>query len=278
MLLTICTTCLTGIGNIALSTLIGPPFQLTINWLMVKVGAHPYVRDLLKGVAEENPPLPKHVYIWDVDIVLRKMKDMPNSADLPLNTLSHKVPPLDTLSHKVATLLGLCAVQRGSEIHALNMKWMSKSSEGYKCYFGFRVKHQDQGKVPEPVTFHPFPSELKLCPVANIDVYKARTSTLRPEGCQILFVATKMPHKLVVKCTVARWVMNMLSLAGIDVYQFQAHSLRAAASSKEAVTVSLSSKEILSMGNWKCESTWKKFYHKRVRGTAEKFQSALLNV
>ena len=121
----------------------------------VKVGSHPLVCDLLKGVNNERPPLPKYRFIWDVELVLGKMNDLPGNHDLSMKTLGYKL----------VTLLGLCAVQRGSEIHALNIKWMSKTSEGYKCYFGSRLKHSKQGKVSPPVEFYPFPQNPKLCPV-----------------------------------------------------------------------------------------------------------------
>ncbi len=40
----------------------------------MKVGSHPYVTDLMKGVNNERPPLPKYRFIWDVELVLGKMK------------------------------------------------------------------------------------------------------------------------------------------------------------------------------------------------------------
>ena len=232
----------------------------------VKVGSHPYVKDLMSGVMEENPPLPRYTYIWDVGIVLRKMKDMPDNSELPLGILSHKV----------VTLLGLCAVKRGSELHALNLKFMSKTSGLYKCYFGSRVKHTKKGKVAPPVEFYPFPSDPKLCPVASIEAYKERTQTLRPEGVQMFFLSTKKPHMPVVKCTIANWITDMLSLSGIDTKKFKAHSVRSAASSKVSDR-GFSATEILSMGNWSNQTTWERFYHKKVRSSTENFQSALLN-
>ena len=232
----------------------------------MKVGSHPYVTDLMKGVNNERPPLPKYRFIWDVELVLGKMKELPGNQDLPL----------DLLSHKLVTLLGLCAVQRGSEIHALNLKWISKSSEGYKCAFGCKVKHSRNGKVAPPVDFYPFPQDLKLCPVDCLDAYIKLTQPFRESAGNALFLSTKKPHNPVVKSTLTKWVLKMLSLGGVDTKKFQTHSLRSSSTSKIAAG-GFSVKDILTMGNWSSESVWQKFYHKRVISTGERFQNALLS-
>ena len=232
----------------------------------VKVGSHPLVCDLLKGVNNERPPLPKYRFIWDVDLVLGKMNDLPENHDLSM----------DILGYKLVTLLGLCAVQRGSEIHALNIKWMSKTSEGYKCYFGSRVKHSKQGKVAPPVEFYPFPQNPKLCPVLCLDAYIEQTQPFRALVGNDLFLSTKSPHKPVVKCTLTKWILKMLAMAGIDTKKFQAHSLRSSSTSKVAAR-GHNVKDILSMGNWSSQSVWQKFYHKRIISSGEKFQNTLLS-
>ena len=236
-----------------------------------KVGQHPLVCSLMQGVSNERPPLPKYRYIWDVELVLKKMRDLPDNEKLPL----------DIMSQKLATLLGLCAVQRGSEIHGLHVKWMSESSEGYTCYFGSRVKHSVQGKVAPPVHFYPFPDNHKLCPVANINAYLKLTNPLRATEFSPLFISTKKAknsiyHDPVVKRTVANWVLKMLDLSGIDTTKFKPHSLRSSSTSKVA-NEGINVGDILSMGNWSSESVWQKFYHKRVKSSGEEFQQTLLS-
>ena len=70
--------------------------------------------------------------------------------------------------------------------------------------------------------------------------------------------------------------MNVLEGAEIDTKLFQAHSVRAASTSK-AKTCGLSVGDILSRGNWSNKSTWQRFYHKEIMSSAQNFQLILLN-
>ena len=148
----------------------------------MKVGQHPLVTALMKGVSNERPPLPRYQYIWDVEIVIRKMKEMPENSNLNL----------EQLSIKLVTLLGLCAINRSSELGALNVKWMSKTNDGYKCSFGIKVKHSRQGKPAPHVSFHSFPQDRKVCPMTCIDDYKERTMASRTQNnTNALFLSWK---------------------------------------------------------------------------------------
>ena len=55
-----------------------------------KVGKHPSICRLLKGVSRERPPVPKYTFIWDIEKVLSKMKDMPPNNELTLTDISFK--------------------------------------------------------------------------------------------------------------------------------------------------------------------------------------------
>ena len=91
-----------------------------------------------------------------------------------------------------------------------------------------------------------------------------------------LFISYVKPFKPVTRPTLTKWVLKMLQLAGIDTKLFQAHSVRAAASSK-AAALGLKLSDILAMGNWAQESTWQKFYHKSISSPTKRFQRALLS-
>ena len=232
----------------------------------VKVGQHPLVIDLLKGASNERPPLPRYTYIWDVDTVIAKMKELPNNSDLPIHILSFKL----------ITLLGLCAITRSSELGALNIKWMSKCNDCYTCSFGIRVKHSRQGKPAPPIKFYAFHENKSICPVDCLDQYLIRTKIWRtPIDSDALFLSVINPHKPVTKPNLTKWVSKMLSLSGIDTSKFKSHSMRSAASSKVHCKGS-TIKDILHMGNWSRESTWQTFYHKPISTPAERFQKTLL--
>lgn len=59
--------------------------------------------------------------------------------------------------------------------------------------------------------------------------------------------------------TVARWIKNVLSNAGIDTSIFKAHSVRSASVS-DAYKNGTPIKEILRVADWSNEKTFRKFY------------------
>ena len=83
------------------------------------------------------------------------------------------------------------------------------------------------------------------------------------------------PHLPVASATFARWIKEVLSLAGIDTNIFKSHSVRSASTSK-AKALGLTTKDILAKGNWSTESTWQKFYNKDIKGKDQIYQESIL--
>ena len=84
----------------------------------MKVGKHPVVSALMKGISNERPPQPRYRYIWDVEMVLQKIRSMPDNSNLSRQQLTLKT----------VTLLGLCAINSGNELSTFNTKCMSKAN------------------------------------------------------------------------------------------------------------------------------------------------------
>ena len=61
--------------------------------------------------------------------------------------------------------------------------------------------------------------------------------------------------------TIARWIKEVLALSGIDISIFKAHSSRGA-SATAAADRGVSIFEILQLGDWSEENTFKKFYYR----------------
>ena len=99
-----------------------------------------------------------------------------------------------------------------------------------------------------------------------------------PQGLpSALWLSYWPPHKPVSKSTLGRWIKEALKMADVDTNIFQAHSLRGASSSK-ALLKGLSVKEVINHGRWSLESTWQKFYHRRIESAAKKYQDAILKL
>jgi hypothetical protein len=65
--------------------------------------------------------------------------------------------------------------------------------------------------------------------------------------------------------TLARWLTNLLELAGIDTSKFKSHNTRAASAAHLKTTRSLTVKEICQRADWSTLSgVYKRFYEKIV--------------
>ena len=68
-------------------------------------------------------------------------------------------------------------------------------------------------------------------------------------------------HGPVSSSTIARWLKGCLKNAGVDTSKFQAHSVRAAATSKAGLS-GLTVEDILKAADWSSEGVFQKFYYR----------------
>ena len=127
-----------------------------------KVGEHPQVRALLKGISRERPPLPKYSFTWDVDQVFNYIRG--NLSDY------NNLTPMQ-LSQKVISLLGLTTFSRGSECHSFTISNICRSNESCEFYPTNIVKHSKEGKTNHPVIVSSFPQDKTICPVTATDSF-----------------------------------------------------------------------------------------------------------
>ena len=113
---------------------------------------------------------------------------------------------------------------------------------------------------------------MELCPITAIEHYLDMTKPWRSKGETQLLLCHINPHKPASKAAIAGWIKEVLTLSGINIEVFQAHSVRGASSSK-GKTLGASVSEILSKGNWRSESVWQKHYHKPILRPQENYQS-----
>ena len=203
-----------------------------------KVGAHPLVSSFMAGVQNLRPPMPKYTDIWDVDDVLKCIRTLPK----PLS--------LKQLSYKTAMLLALIVIPRGAEINMLDINCMGLTDT--KCVFALKglPKNKERGQRTPELEFNNFQEDSNLCPVKSLKEYCCITKPFRDLNNETsLFLSILKPHKAVTKSTTARWIKEVLKWAGIDTKIYQAHSIRAAATSK-AFLKGQSVADIIKRGNW----------------------------
>ena len=213
-----------------------------------RVGSHPLVTQLLKGISQLRPPEPKYSYTWDVFEILKLVKSWGKNEELDLKLLSFKL----------VMLLGLTAPDRSSDLAKRDLRYRTFRPEGVSFSLPGLSETSRPGDSPK-ISFHAaFPDDLDLCPVECLKCYEGKTREFRPGDISVpnkLFLSYIHPHDPVTSATLARWIKNTLHLAGIDISIFTAHSLRGASTS-QALNQGISIPEILSMANWSRSSTF----------------------
>ena len=219
---------------------------------------HPLLKRFIKGVFNMRPPKPRYSHTWDINVVLNYINNMgPNYA------LS-----LKQISLKLVTLLTLLAVQRVETIPAFTVDNMILTQNDCTFLPSKLLKHSRPSYVNKPVTYRVFPYNVNLCPVAAIKDYDSRRSLMFLRNPSFIITHGK-PHKPAHKDTIARWVKELMKLAGIDTGIFKPHSCRSASASA-AKRCAIPIDHILQQGNWSNASTFYKFYSRELSGQYDK--------
>ena len=120
----------------------------------VRIGQHPLVTRMLKGIFNSPPPAPRYTSTWDVDMVLSYLESSPVNSQLPLQTLAHKV----------AMLFALANTDRCSNLAALHLNHHTYQVNGVQFIIPGLTKSRRRG--PPIEAFYPtFPDSPKLYPV-----------------------------------------------------------------------------------------------------------------
>ena len=111
-----------------------------------------------------------------------------------------------------------------------------------------------------------FPEDTRLCPVTCFKLYLPVTSNLRTATKvkpNRLFVSYIKPHHPMSPSTIACWIWELLTNAGIGTSIFKAHSMRGASTSGAASKgFGTTLKKF-----WSAASTFQKIYYKPIINT-----------
>ena len=114
-----------------------------------------------------------------------------------------------------------------------------------------------------------FPENPLLCPVRTLQDYLARTSQLWVNTDDSgLFISLLKPYKSVKPPTLARWLKETLSAAGIDITMFKPHSTWRASAVLQKSTKAANATQIFKTAHWSLKTgTYKRFYDRVVLNT-----------
>jgi site-specific recombinase XerD len=185
--------------------------------------------------------------MWDPDDVIQFFMAAKDNADLSFGVLSYKL----------VTLIALASLLRVSDLAAISLSSISFSPQAANFSISRWSKNQSKG----PLRSFVLPRLTgRSCPVECLESYIDRTTSLRDQSSDSLFLGTKKPYKPVGSSTVARWIKQCLLDAGIN-QSFSAHSTRGSAASK-AAKLGVPADQILKAASWSRENTFKRYYHR----------------
>ena len=219
------------------------------------LGQNLMLKRFFRGVFHLKPSFPRYRQIWNVDPVLDYLKTLD-----PVKKLSLKF-----LTMKLVMLLDLVSGQRLQTLYLLKTTNIRKEGDDIVFILDELVKQSAAGKQQPCVRVKPFDNEPKLCVLSTLKEYLNRTVEYRTSANSNdrLFISFVKPYRNVSKDTLARWIKTVMKEAGVDVNMFKPHSVRAASTSKAALT-DLPIDTILETAGWSRENTFAKFYNKNI--------------
>ena len=214
-------------------------------------GKNPFVSRFMSAVFNDNPAFPRYHSTWDPDVVLKFLRSLGPSKDLPLLSLSRKL----------VMLMRLLSGERGQALLALDINLMVLVPDKVSFRILDLMKTSRPGWHKNVLSFSAFPHDSSLCVVDTLSCYLRLTSPLRGAVSK-LFITSRKPFRPITMGTLASWTRHVLSASGVNVAEFAAGSTRQASASR--ARSSMSSEAVMRAVGWTQESTFGRFYHKPV--------------
>ena len=239
----------------ALSCIMEPMNGLTF-------GKQPIVKRFMRGIFKLRPSLPRYLFTYDVNTVLKYLKSLGDPENIPLKILSYRT----------VTLLCLLSGQRDQALSSLDVRNIVFQSNQVVLFISDLMKTSRPGHHTAPIEIERYEYSKCLCFCSNLEEYMKRTFSLRQMFVR-LFISIVEPHKPISTSTLSRWVKTTLECAGIDISIFSSHSTRSASTSK-ACQKGLSLAEINKAGDWSNSNTFRTFYKKPI---LKSFSASIMN-
>ena len=209
----------------------------------------PDITRFMKGIYNLRTPVPKYSYTWDVNIVLKFLKNKS-----PLEDLSFK-----DITMKAVTLIALSSGQRAQSIHLMKINNMELLDNAFVFHINDITKTLKPGNNNVPIRIQQYLADKDLCVFNVLKHYLKVTQPLRSIDNPFLWISMVKPHSNVTKQTISRWIKTVLKEAGINTNKFSAHSTRMAAVSK-ANALGVGLETIIKTAGWNNAVNFKKFY------------------
>jgi hypothetical protein len=241
----------------------------------VRVGEHPKVIRLLKGIFQTNPPKKSLVPEWDLSIVLNALKRP------PFEPLSSAPPKFVTL--KTTFLLAATTARRVSDLSYLGIGSHCRILQDNVTFLPRRLaKADDPGHFMTPIVVPGYPQDETLCVIRALKTYLSITENRRKgkEPGALLRILVK-PFGPASPQTISKWLVQVINMAYDSSNQEQpsrvkAHSVRALAPSwagKQGASLS----QIMQAADWRRAPTFSRFYLRDLSDHQTAFGRAVLS-
>jgi len=229
-----------------------------------KIGEHPMVVRIVKGVGRLRPPKCRYNVTWDVNLVLNLYKTWGENGSLSLKKLTLKL----------VGLLSLVTAQRCQTLECILISDIIVGSS-IQIRISKQLKTFNPRKSQPVINIAPYNNDESLCVVSCMKAYLSKTKSFRNQSNGKLFVGLKYPHKNVGTQTISNWLQRVLGYAGVDTSIFKGHSYRHASTSK-AAKLGVSIDKIFAQAGWCQGSTvFGRFYNKPI--VNEEYSNAVLS-
>lgn len=236
--------------------------------LPLKLGKDFYVKRFLRGVSRLRPYRRKFDLTWNPDDLLDYLGRLHPNNDISLCDLSHKL----------ISLLALVTAHRFQTFALIKLENIIFNADGNVLIFiTDDIKTSGPGKTQPCLQFPFLQDNPSICLANTLMCYIDRTSNLRRDDNEYLFVTYGNSHHRASSQTLSRWVKETLRSAGVDTDVFRAYSIRSVATStafRRQVPIEL----IRRTAGWTEKSnTFFKFYNKTISLHSNEFALAILN-
>ena len=165
-------------------------------------------------------------------------------------------------------LLALLSCQRRQTLHCLSITNTTVTDNKITIKIGDLLKQTRPGWQLADFTIKAYAPDRRLCPCRTLAEYLRRTSELRSNGTERLFISWIKPHQAVSPDTISRWLKLVMAEAGINLDLFTAHSVRSAASSAASLA-NVPIETIMKTAGWSQSTTFSRYYKKQIDGNVD---------
>lgn len=222
----------------------------------MNIGSSEIISRLFRFFYKKRPNLPRYLVSWDVNVLLEFLMSWH-----PISSLS-----LERLTLKTVSLVAISSSDRGQTLEAMDIEHCHFSDEGILFPIYTLLK---TSKINKPIKI----VKCSKSTVESLDVckyvseYMVKTLKFRLKAiskgkakpCQLFL--SPFTGKPVKRATLAKYIVKTMRLAGIDVSQFTAHSVRGllpSLMSKQGCSIN----QIMSQGDWSNVRTFNQYYNR----------------